>query len=296
MASSLEEFVLADDGTRLFVRSRSEVSAPAGLTSFLNDGILCDGFIWKYLYEQLAERMRVVHWNYRGHGRSGSPVDGDRVGIASLAEDLSAVRKHVGDPPAVLFGHSMGCQVALEGWHSGRKNVRGIVLLCGSFGNVTSTFRGLPVLDMVLPKLTKIATESPHLMRALWTRVPVDFALKMALRLGEINGDYVQPADFRPYFEHMKGVDFPLFLKMLRSAGEHSAGGYLGEIDVPVLIITGDRDTFTPPFLSRAMAEAIPDSELVVVERGTHVAPIELPALVWEKVSAFLDRVEKRAP
>ncbi len=294
MTAEREEFVLAEDGTRLFVRSRTDVAAPK-MTAFLSDGILCDGFIWKYLFDELAKRMRVVHWNYGGHGRSASPVDPNHFDMPSLARDLTKIREHFEDPPTLLVAHSMGCQVALENFHLRPKNVRGIILLCGSFGNLTSTFRGLPVLDMVLPRIMKIANDSPHLIRALWTRFPVDISLKFAMRFGEINRDYIRLEDFRPYFEHMKGVDFPLFLKMLRAAGEHTAGGYLGDIDVPVLIVGGERDTFTPPFLSHAMAEAIPGAELFVVEGGTHVTPIEQPGLVNEKITAFLDRIEARS-
>jgi pimeloyl-ACP methyl ester carboxylesterase len=83
-------------------------------------------------------------------------------------------------------------------------------------------------------------------------------------------------------------VDFPMFLRMLRAAGEHTAGDILPTVDVPVLVIAGERDMFTPAFLATAMAEALPKGELLVVPRGTHVAPIEQPELVDERVVAFL--------
>ena len=106
-------FAAAPDGTRLFVRTSFGERAE-GTTAILCDGIACDGFIWKYLWEELPAVMPVAHWNYRGHGRSAMPADPDRVDIPALAEDLMAVREHIGNPPCVLIGHSMGCQVALE--------------------------------------------------------------------------------------------------------------------------------------------------------------------------------------
>jgi pimeloyl-ACP methyl ester carboxylesterase len=280
--------VLAADGTRLFVRTRSAGHAPGEVHAVLSDGILCDGFIWKYLWDELAPIVSLVHWHYRGHGRSAPPADPRRIDIPAHAEDLGCVRQHVGDPPCVLFGHSMGCQVALEAYRRRPEKVRGLVLLCGGFGNVTSTFHGVPVLELILPKLVDLAERAPDVVRAVWSRLPPRLALKIALKAGEIDPERVHPEDMLPYLSHMTQIDFPMFLRMLRAAGEHSASDILGCIDVPVLVIPGERDTFTPPFLATAMTEAIPQGEILMVPRGTHVTPIEQPELVNARIKQFL--------
>ncbi len=256
--------------------------------AILSDGILCDGFIWKYLLDELAPILPLVHWHYRGHGRSAPPADPSAVDIPALAEDLDAVRRHVGDPPCVLFGHSMGCQVVLEAYRQRPDRVRGLVLLCGSFGNVTSTFHGVPLLDLVLPSLLDVAQRAPNLVRALWSRIPHGLAFKIALRAGEVDRERVHAEDMLPYLAHMTHVDFPMFLRMLRAAGRHTAGDVLARIEVPVLVVAGERDTFTPSFLAQAMAGAIPKGELFLVPHGTHVAPIEQPNLVDSRVERFL--------
>jgi pimeloyl-ACP methyl ester carboxylesterase len=168
-----------------------------------------------------------VHWHYRGHGRSAPPADPDRIDIAAHADDLGCVRRQVGDPPCVLFGHSMGCQVALEAYRQRPEGIRGLVLLCGSFGNVTSTFHNVPVLELVLPKLLDLALKAPDVVRAVWSRLPPQLALKIALKAGEIDPERVHPEDMLPYLSHMTHVDFPMFLRMLRAAGEHTAGDLL---------------------------------------------------------------------
>jgi pimeloyl-ACP methyl ester carboxylesterase len=232
--------------------------------------------------------MPWVHWHYRGHGRSGQPVDPDRIDIAAHAQDLGAVRLHVGDPPCVLFGHSMGCQVALEAYRQRPDKIRGLVLLCGSFGNVTSTFQGIPLLDLVLPKLVDLAQKAPDVVRAVWSRLPPQLGLKLALKAGEIDPERVHAEDMLPYLSHMTHVDFPMFLRMLRAAGEHTAGDILPKVEVPVLIVAGERDSFTPSFLATAMAETLPRGELLLVPGGTHVVPIEQPERVDARILAFL--------
>jgi pimeloyl-ACP methyl ester carboxylesterase len=281
-------FALGGDGTRLFVRKRTAGHAAGSVTAILSDGVLCDGFIWKYLWDELSQVVPLVHWHYRGHGRSAAPVDPRRVSVSALADDLGRVREHVGDPPCVLIGHSLGCQVALEAYRQRPEKVRALVLLCGSFGNVTSTFHGGPVLDLILPQLLDVAQRLPDVVRAIWTRLPPRLSLKVALKAGEIDPERVHAEDMLPYLSHMTHVDFPMFLQMLRAAGEHSAGDLLAQINVPVLVVAGERDTFTPAFLARAMAEAIPRGELLMVPRGTHVTPIEQPDLVDARIVEFL--------
>jgi pimeloyl-ACP methyl ester carboxylesterase len=284
-------FVLAEDETRLFMRTRRGSHAPDACHVFFCDGILCDGFIWKYLWDDLAPHYPLVHWHYRGHGRSASPKDESRIDIAAHAADLMAVRKHAGDPPCVLVGHSMGTQVCLEAYHRYPDRVRGIVLVCGSFGKVTQSFRGMPILDLILPKLMDIVEKQPDIARAIWTRIPPEMALKLALRSRDVDPDKVHAEDMLPYLHHMTHVDFPMFLRMLRAAGDHSAESYLADVKVPVLIIAGEKDTFTPASLSNFMGETMPYAELLMVAGGTHVAPIEQPELVKERLLSFLERV-----
>jgi len=280
--------VIAGDGTRLFVRSRDGNHPPDAVRLFLCDGVLCDGFIWKYLWDDLADVAPLTHWHYRGHGRSAPPADPDRIDIPAHGADLTSVRMSKGDPPCVLIGHSMGCQVLLESYRNHPDNVRAIILVCGSYGKVTSTFHGGPILEMILPKLLGIAEKSPDLVRAVWSRIPAEMSLRFALKMGEVDPDKVHAEDMLPYLRHMTHVDFPMFLRMVRAAGDHSAEDLLPTLPIPALIIAGERDTFTPAFLAESMQKAIPGAELLMVPRGSHVAPIEQPKLIDDRIIRFL--------
>ncbi|HEU4532878.1 MAG TPA: hypothetical protein VFS00_02125, partial [Polyangiaceae bacterium] len=97
-----ERYVYGSDGTRLYVRSRSGPSPSAGPRAIFCDGILCDGYIWKYLWAAVAARLPVAHWHYRGHGRSSPPADPARVHVADHADDLNRVRAAFPGAGAVL--------------------------------------------------------------------------------------------------------------------------------------------------------------------------------------------------
>jgi pimeloyl-ACP methyl ester carboxylesterase len=125
-------------------------------------------------------------------------------------------------------------------------------------------------------------------MRGLWSRIPLDTALKVALSTGEVDKNLLDPADFMPYLEHATNMDLLLFLRMLRACGEYSADEFLDSVAVPSLVVAGTGDKFTPFVLAEQMAHALSKSTLSAVPTGTHVAPLEHREAVGRTVAEFL--------
>ncbi|MBK7401473.1 MAG: alpha/beta hydrolase [Myxococcales bacterium] len=291
-----ETYAYGADGTRLYVRRRP--GGEDGAQVILSDGVACEGFVWRYLWDELPSILgpsaspHVAHHHYRGHGRSSAPVDPERLSVVDFARDLDAIRTFLGDPPrTVLVGHSFGVQVSLEAYRLRPEGIAGLILICGAPGKVTQTFKNTTVLADVLPKVIAWAEQHPAIVRALWARTPIDLSMKVAYLLGEVDAKSMRPDDFRPYLEHITHLDPTMFFKILRGAGEHSAEDLLPEIKVPVLVVAAERDTFTPPELAVKMAQAIPQGELLMLEGGTHAAPIEQPERVREAIAAFLRKL-----
>src|ERR1043165_7729997 len=105
-----------------------------------------------------------------------------------------------------------------------------------------------------------------------------------------MNKQLIRREDVIPYFDHLSKMDPVVFVRSLESLAEHSAWDHLPFIDVPVLIIGAERDSFTPIWLSRRMADAIPGSELEIVPGTTHTMPLEQPALVASRVLGFIEQ------
>jgi pimeloyl-ACP methyl ester carboxylesterase len=279
--------VAPSDGTSLFYEQVDGDRARAPVA--LLDGVGCDGYAWRYLRRALTGRS-ILHPHYRGHGRSGAPRDPDRISIEDLADDAVAVLDDAGIDRAVLIGHSMGVQVALEIFRRHRDRVAGLVLANGAPSHPLRTFRGTATLERLLPDVQRWLARAPGAVnRVLRAVVPTRLSFEIAKRF-EINGALVDPADFMPYLEGLARIDVTLFGAMLASAGKHSADELLPNIDVPTLIIAGARDGFTPPDRSLAMAEAIPGAELLMVDDGTHTTPIERPDDVNQAIAGLLNR------
>ena len=283
--------LLCADGSRL-----SWTAAGRGSPGvLLCDGLGCDGFIWRYLKPALARNHRVVHWHYPGHGASLPSPDPEALAIPRLADHLAAVLDAARLERAVLVGHSMGVQVALEAHRRHPGRVEALILLCGSPGHPLDTFHDTPVLRRILPLLRRTADSAPRGVSAL-TRglVRSGLALELALLL-EVNARLVRRRDLEPYFTHLESMDPRLFVRILHAASVHSAEDHLSEVDVPVLVVAGDRDRFTPAWLSRRMALTIPGAELLLVHGGSHTTPLEVPERVHRTVEDFLRRRVTRA-
>jgi pimeloyl-ACP methyl ester carboxylesterase len=255
----------------------------------LCDGIGCDGYVWRYLRQDIGDRFGL-HPHYRGHGRTAAPHDPKRVTIEDLADDVVSVLDDALVDQAVLVGHSMGVQVALETYRRHPTRVKGLVLVCGAPSHPLKTFRGSAALEDLLPTIQRWIHRVPGVInRVTRTLLPTRLAYEVASRL-EIRRELVEPRDFMPYLEGMARIDTRLFVAMLSSAAGHSAEDLLPTITVPTLVIAGERDGFTPPERSRAMARAIPGSELLEIEQASHTAPIERPSLVDSTIRDFVAR------
>lgn len=277
------------DESPIFYTIESGPETGAAPLLFL-DGIGCDGFVWKYLRPALSETRTLLHMCYRGHGRTQRPRDPARVAIADLADDAASVLTDAEVGPAVLVGHSMGVQVALETYARHPGKVAALILVCGAPGHVLRTFRGTDAFEAALPRARAAVARAPKLWsRALRSLLPTRAAYALAAQL-EIRADLIDRDDFWPYLEGMARVDADLFLAMLEAANDHSAREILPGIDVPALVVAGDQDGFTPPSLSREMAKEIPGAELFMVPGGSHTAPIERPEAVCQAIVSFVSR------
>jgi len=280
-------YAVSADGVPLFY----ELTEPSGArrSILLCDGIGCDGYVWKYLREALAD-YRVIHWHYPGHGRSPAPADFAHLTIPQLADDAITVMEDCGVDQVVGVGHSMGVQVLLEAYRRHAHRLSALVLMCGAPAHPLRTFKGSALLESVVPYAQNAVAKAPRIFRRVGRHFfPSKLALALASRV-EVNSELINHSDITPYLWGMGHIDPELFLALLRAAGEHSANDVLATVAIPTLVVGGMLDGFTPPQLSRRMAQTIPNAELLMVEDGSHTAPIERPETVNAAVLDFLNR------
>ena len=257
----------------------------------LLDGVGCDGYVWRYVRRDFTDR-EVVHGHYRGHGRTPIPDDFTQLTLADLADDAASVLDDAQLAKAVVVGHSMGVQVALEFYRRHADRVRGLALLCGAPSHPLRTFGGSAALERALPQVQQVVARFPRAINHVLKRVmPTRLAYEIAART-EIRRDAVDPVAFMPYLEGMAQIDARLFVTTVAAMNMHSAEDMLASVAVPTLVVAGGKDGFTPPERSREMAARIPQAVLLELPNGSHTAPLEEPERISVALSQLLARVD----
>lgn len=284
-------FAVTPDGQRLYWRAVGR-----GPPIACCNGVGVSTFFYKYLVDAFRDDHTVLVWDYRGHGRSEvpeAPATADLT-VPRSAADLAAVLDAAGLPdPAILVGHSMGCQVILEFALRWPKRTRALVPICGTFGRPLDTFfdasNARPAFDFV-QKLARFGGRRGQ--RALFPLYSNPWAHEVGHRLGLMDMRRASTHDIADYTEHLTEMDSRVFFRMVEQIADHDLGPRLGEIAAPTLVMAGRRDRFTPLHRSEHMAHSIPGAELVVLD-GTHAAIVEFPDEIH---AALRDFVGRRCP
>lgn len=289
--------VVTSDGTEI-AYTVVGADGPRTPVAFLN-GWTCPDAYWARTARAVVDAGHpALLLDARGHGESGLPrpprrLTDDDVSVNRIATDVVEVLRDAGVGPAVLAGHSMGVQALFEAWRVDPASVAGLVPCAGTFENPVPTFADQAWLDRLFPIAERLFGRLPlHLVRypmAYAHRTPEVLTMR-ALRALRVANEVVEYADVAPHVRQFADLDLGVLWRMMCQMRRHSAADLLPGITVPVLVLAGRRDTFTPMSVQRRMEELLPDVELVVFDQGGHLLPVEEATGVAEALIGWLDR------
>ncbi|WP_433302224.1 alpha/beta fold hydrolase [Actinoplanes sp. CA-030573] len=239
---------------------------------------------------------RIIAFDARGHGRSGSTRLGSAT-LGQLGDDLSEIlRRYAPEGPVVLAGHSMGGMTIMEYAHGHpeefAQRVAGLLFVSTTAEGTAHTRYGLPARLATLMRagetlgaglLARSGAWRPH--RAF---LP---ALRPALRWLLFGDDY-EDAALQMTMKSVGRTTLRSIGGFRTSIGEQQRLDTLARLgDVPAAVLVGDRDRLTPPPCAECIAEALPGTELTVFPGAGHMLILERHA----EVSAILTTIVERA-
>ncbi|WP_433376851.1 alpha/beta fold hydrolase [Actinoplanes sp. CA-142083] len=245
--------------------------------------------------QRLSPAPRVIAFDARGHGRSGST----RLGAATLGQlgdDLAEVlRQMAPEGPVVLAGHSMGGMTIMEYAHGHSdefaQRVAGLLFVSTTAEGTAHTMYGLPPRLAALMRagetigagvLARSGAWRPH--RAL---IP---ALRLPLRWLLFGDDY-EDAALRLTLRSVGRTTLRSIGGFRTSIGEQQRLDTLARLaDVPAAVLVGDRDRLTPPPCAEGIAEALPGTELTVFPGAGHMLILERHAAVSSVLAEIVER------
>lgn len=259
-------FVGANGGVIYF----ADEGPRGGWTIVFGNSLGTDFRIWDEVAGPLAETMRVIRHDKRGHGLS--ELRTGPTAIADFATDLAALLDSRDVGKATIIGLSIGGMIAQELYRLRPDLVRSLVL-CDTGHRIGTRESWTARIDAVITGGLEAIADG--VMRPWFTR---DYHDNCA--------DAV--AGWRAMLTRTPPAGYLAACGALRDADLTSGAR---RIRAPTLCIVGDQDPSTPVALARQLTELIPAAKLEIVAGAAHLPCIEKPAVLRGLIEAHLKDV-----
>ncbi len=288
-AQSARQGLLSLEDARIFyeVRGRGDpilvVHGGPGLDhSYLRPGL-----------DVFDTRYTLIYYDQRGTGRSSTEIGPETIRLDAFVEDIEALREALGHERIHLLTHSFGSRIGISYVQRYPERVSSLVLLNPvepgtRFGAQTARRRAEKRTQPDSLELSRLTTSEAFAARdpATLSRV-FEVAFRAAMRdpdrVAELDLDLMEATA-------KQGQDVAELLG--RELGTVDGWARLADVEVPTLVIHGRHDL--PPLeMSTAMAGALPEGQLHVLETG-HFPYIEDRDGLLAAVSAFLAGLPRR--
>jgi pimeloyl-[acyl-carrier protein] methyl ester esterase len=233
--------------------------AGTGPALLLLHGWALDRRVWAP-QSPLADRLRLIAIDRRGFGRSTAPPD-----LAAESEDLLRLRDALGLGRMILVGMSQGGRIALHFALTHPDSVAGLVL----HGAPLDGFEPGPHGSEAIPLAEYRALVRDGRLEEMKTRWGVHPLMQGGAETltGYGGRDLLAEESMLPHIAHR-----------------------LGEISVPVLVVTGEADTRWRQLVGDALAYGIPGARRAKVP-GPHLCNLSHPREFNSLIASFTDEL-----
>ncbi len=203
---------------------------------------------WFPSYRPLAERFRVVSIDHRGHG--AGIRSRRRFRLADCADDVAALSDVLGLDRVLLAGYSMGGPIAMLTWHRHRAVVDGLVL-CATAPIFRRSGMGR-LIGTALPVAAGLGRLAPTSARQAVA--------------GRLLGQRLEDNDFGAWARSQIGLGDPVAVAEAGAAiGRFDNRSWLGDIDVPTVVVRTTKDQAVSPSRQATLASSIPGAAMIDV-------------------------------
>jgi len=227
--------------------------------------------------ELAARGYRVLAYDRVGYGRSDGRANSEYT-VDANADELLALLAAADLRDAVVVGWSYGGGTSIVAARKDSSRIARLVLV-GSVGPGIEHREGPPRLVMAFlagPGLSWLARVPPldRRLRAMLTAVAFDPDPIPAGYLTQLDANFGRPHTLNTFRSEGKDLDGQADL-------DPSA------IDLPMLIVQGDKDRLVPLSVGEEIHRRARRAELWVVPGGSHMLPITHAAALADRIAAF---------
>lgn len=258
---------------RLFYEERGTQRRSGDPAIVLLHGLLFDGGMWRGQVEPLSALGRVIVFDGPGHGKS-EPAP--RFMLEDHADALFDAFGELGIRRAVVVGLSWGGMVAMRLALQHPTKVAGIAVLDAS-----------AEVDPLAKRVKYRAFVALH------RRMGFPYALfekEIAPLMFSARTLAERPELLEASYRRAMGFDREGFARAAIAVVVHRKNILpdVSRIRTPTLVMCGREDRSTPPERSQAIASAVPQAKLVIIDGVGHMSALEDPAAVNAHLVPFV--------
>jgi pimeloyl-ACP methyl ester carboxylesterase len=227
--------------------------------------------MWLGQREGLSGVCRVITPDLRGFG--GSPLGEQEPSLEVMADDVAESLDAEGVDRVVIGGQSMGGYVAMEFCRRHPERVLGVILADTKASADPEAARANR--ERIAQEVTRDGT-GILVREVLPGLVGPTTRARRAMVYGRVRG-LVQAAP--------PGAVAWAARAMARRPDSFDT---LRALKAPALVIVGEEDELSPRADAEAMAQAVPDARLAVIEQAGHLSAVEQPEAFNRAVAAFV--------
>jgi 3-oxoadipate enol-lactonase len=230
---------------------------------------------WEQQIDDLSGRFRFVVPDLKGFGGSDAPDDASSYSMDDYADSVAGLLDELGLQKVTLVGLSMGGYIAFAFLRRHRDRVDSLVL-------ADTKAEADP------PEGKEKRSKQQEMVRSEGTSGLID-ALTGALIAEATLNDKPDVVDRLRKLMDNPPAGFVGALEAMKNRPDSS--GELSAIDVPTLVVVGEKDGVTPPDASRTIHEAVSGSEMVVIPSVGHLSNLEAPEDFTAALEKFLSKL-----
>ncbi len=236
----------------------------------------------------LSDHAELILLDHRGSGASGTPTDPATYRCDRVADDVEALRLHLGLERLKLLGHSAGANVVYRYAERHPDRVDRLVLVTPSTWAV-----GVEISDEARSEVARSRTYEP------WYReAAAALARAQAGTATEADWAAITPFTYGRWDNEVAAYNARMEAARNYEAARAFAGegafdppvtkAALAELDVPVVVVAGSVDVGNPVGAMAEVARLFPRGEIVVQEGAGHFPWVDDPACFRKLVAARL--------
>jgi pimeloyl-ACP methyl ester carboxylesterase len=277
-------FAKSYDGTPIYFEVRGE-----GRPIVLCYGIGCLMNHWHHQIKFLSQKYQVITFDYRGHHQSPIPQEHDHLTIDACVNDILAVVSHLKLEKPSLIGHSWGTQLLIRAYDLHPEVFGNLITVNGFASNPIAGMFGTNLPAAAFELMKKGYEQLPETSSYLWKKAVYNpMTLWFTQVAGGFNPKLTAVKDIEVYLKGVATINVEVFIKLFDAMMNYDGRSVADRIEVPTLIIAGEKDFVTPLRYQEALHKRIKGSEYTKVPFGSHCSMLDMPEFVNIRIEKFL--------